>query len=116
MNEDGKARRKVFNAEEYRALIEEIRDAKSIREKSRRQYYLLQQYELMQIGEKVRIIRKRKEEDSKIVPYISLEESFSILLRIHRNLGHKARQLMEKASERNEYANLTVEFCTISEK
>ena len=65
-------------------------------------------YDLIQIGNKTRIIKKRNQDS--YVTLVPVEDTFAILDRVHKSIGHKGRDLMLKTSEMKEYSNVTVEM------
>lgn len=108
-----KSRRNYFTQEQYSDFIDDIRQAKSnipknLNDKERRRlYHLKDTYDIMQLGNKTRIIKRVKDSYITLVP---VEDTFAILDRIHKSLGHKGRDLMLNSSEMSEYANVSVEM------
>ncbi|XP_071056489.1 SCAN domain-containing protein 3-like [Onthophagus taurus] len=62
--------------------------------KSRREYYLLQMYDLMKVGDQQHVIKKVKEKNDPLIYIIPEEELFERLLDIHISCGHGSRDKM----------------------
>lgn len=62
--------------------------------KSRREYYLLQMYDVMKVGDQQHVIKKVKEKNDPLIYVIPEEELFERLLDIHISCGHGSRDKM----------------------
>jgi transposase InsO family protein len=107
-SKSAKKQLKVISDAEYLKTIERLKAAKAkVGKKENAEYYLLQTYEILRVGETVELIAKRLTDDAPVLKYVSYENSFEALERIHGEVGHRGRDIMLEACK-TKYANLTV--------
>jgi exopolyphosphatase/pppGpp-phosphohydrolase len=110
--------RQSWNKFEYDTLIHEISQAINNKNRTDRQRYLLRTYELLTIGETTKIIKSTKikknkksensqKEKKRVIYFICIEEVFDVLHLLHKQCGHKGRDIMNK-SVKKQYANITL--------
>ena len=93
--------------EQYFKMIEDIREAAlTTSSKSRRDYYLLANYEILKCGDIEKLIKKRHDQENDILYYVSIEETYDVIKRAHLATGHGGRDRMLKEL-RKKYANIT---------
>ena len=107
----------LITQEEYFNLVEELKVAASRdKSKTRRQYYILQRYEVLQCGDVEKLIKKRNEAngEEQTVYYAHIDELYDIVKRAHTSTGHGGRdknKMMKTLSSK--YPNITREVCLI---
>ena len=92
--------RKTFDKEKMSKLLIDVEEAYESSKKDAKQYYLKQQYEVIKFGDTKKVISKRKDVSDDILYYVPICEAFEGLRRIHRNIGHKGRDLMLKECQK----------------
>jgi len=93
--------------EQYFKIIQEVKTAaESITSKSRRDYYLLNKYEVLQCGDIEKLIKKRRRPEDDILYYVSIEDTYNIIKWAHFATGHGGRDRMLKEIGKK-YANTT---------
>jgi len=75
-----------------------------------RRHTLIKNYEVLEIMNIKKIIKKRKEENSPIQFLVKYEDIFECLYQAHSNIGHKGRDLMSK--ECSKFINVTINHIT----
>lgn len=92
--------------EEYYKTIEYVRKASEMKNtKSRHEYYLLTKFEILQCGDVEKLIKKRETDNDTPVYYVTIEDTFDIIKRIHISTGHGGRDRMIKELQ-VKYANI----------
>lgn len=101
----------LLTKEEYFSLIEELKVAASqTTTKTRRQYYILKRYEVLQCGDVEKLIKKRRGtngEEQTTVYFAHIDEMYDIVKRAHTSTGHGGRDKMMK--NLSKYDNITRE-------
>jgi hypothetical protein len=101
---------RYYDIEEYNKLLKEIEEATQQKTaKTSHQYHLLKTYEVYVIGDTKKIISKRQPDDASIRYLLPYEDIFDALLKIHKEVGHKARDIMQAACSKR-YINLTIDL------
>ncbi|CAF0762947.1 unnamed protein product [Brachionus calyciflorus] len=78
-------------AQEYQQLIQEIEDAKDKKTtKSRMEYNLIRNYDVLTIGETKKIIKKKTNNDGEPIYLVPYQKLFDTLHKIHYDVEHKA--------------------------
>ena len=83
---------RLLTKEEYFNLIEELKVAASRdKSKTRRQYYILKRYEVLQCGDVEKLIKKRNEVngEEQTVYFAHIDELYDIVKRAHTSTGHE---------------------------
>ena len=80
--------------------------AKCITSKSRRDYYLLNKYEVLQCGDIEKLIKKRRRPQDDILYYVSIDDTYDIIKWAHLATGHGGRDRMLKEIGKK-YAHIT---------
>jgi len=65
-------------------------------------------YEIMQCGDVEKLIKRRQDPDESPVYYVSIEDTFELIKRVHLATGHGGRDRMTKEINKK-YANITRE-------
>ena len=105
----------LLTKEEYFNLIEELKVAASRdKSKTRRQYYILMRYEILQCGDIEKLIKKRNEGygEEQTVYFAHIDELYDIVKRAHTSTGHGGRDKMIKTLS-SKYSNITREVFPI---
>ncbi|KAL4085073.1 hypothetical protein QTP88_027911 [Uroleucon formosanum] len=79
--------KKPYTAEKIESIIGKIHDAK-LTAKKRRDYYILQKYEVLTVAEKKYLIHKGKEDKADIMYIVSYKDLFEKLSAYHTRTGH----------------------------
>jgi len=105
----GKSKKFLLSRIEYEKIIQELKEASSITtKKTRRQYSLMEKYEILECGDVEKLIRKRVSKESAPVYFVAIEDTHQVLNRAHLATGHGGRDRMHKyLSEK--YANVQLE-------
>ena len=77
--------------------------------KTQKEYYLLNKYEILVVGETKKIIQKRKNPDDPIRFLVPYEQIFDTMYRIHIQVGRKCRDIMLDECNKS---NITVDMIT----
>lgn len=112
LNPDKKKRKTYtfIKAEEYNALLLTIEQAKNKSgTKTKSEYNILRDYDVIVIGDTKKIIKKRENENDNIRFLVPYEHLFDTIYRIHEQVGHKSRDVMLPVCKKN-HINLTVEM------
>ena len=98
----------------YEKTIDELKCASLLvgKKKTRRQYQLLQKYEILECGDVEKLIRKRESPLSSPVYFVHIEETYGVISRAHIATGHGGRDRMHKHLS-PKYANIHIEFLEI---
>ncbi|XP_008178550.1 KRAB-A domain-containing protein 2-like [Acyrthosiphon pisum] len=80
--------KKPYTSEKIESIIMEINDAKSTGAKKRRDYYILQKYDVLTVAEKKYLIHKKKEDKEDIMYIVAYEDLFEKLSTYHIRTGH----------------------------
>ena len=105
-----KKTRTVTNLVEYQELIitiEEAMNKKTI--ESQKEYYLLNKYEILSVGDTKKIVQKRKDPNQSIRFLVPYEQIFDTIFRTHQQVGHKSRDIMFDECSKN-HLNITIEM------
>ena len=97
----------LWTKTEYFSLLEELKEACSVKSKSPRQYYILGRYEILQCGDVEKLICKRSASDQEPIYFKHIDGMFDIIKRGHILTGHGGRDKMMKGLKK--YANVTCE-------
>ncbi|CAF0787738.1 unnamed protein product [Brachionus calyciflorus] len=96
--------------DEYNELLRTIEQAKAkTGTKSKSEYNILRNYDVVLIGETKKVIKKRESENDNIRFLVPNEHLVDTIYRIHEQVGHKSRDVMLPACKKN-HINLTVEM------
>ena len=97
-----------LRANQYEELIADI-ELGSIpnTKKSCRLNYIAKKYEVLEITGIKTIIRRRTEKDTSIKQLIKYEDLFDTILRCHKAVGHKGRDLMNHECSKK-HLNITI--------
>ncbi|KAL1492015.1 hypothetical protein ABEB36_012520 [Hypothenemus hampei] len=99
-----KEARKPWTHEEMKKISNEIIEAKlTVGSKTNRQYHLLSLYDIIDIKEKLMIIKKRLADDKNAVYITPYEDLFEVLYPIHISAGHGGRDKMMFALKTKHY-------------
>ena len=82
--------------EQYKKLINDINNAKTVEKKNRIHYYLLQKYDVLTCGDVQKVIRKQTSANETPKYFVPLENMFDIIKRAHTATGHGGRDQMCK--------------------
>ena len=108
-----KSQKYLIPKKKYLQMIKDIRtQSETKKTKSRRDYYLLSKYELLQCGDIEKLIKKRQTPDETPVYYVSIEDTFDIVRKTHVATGHGGRDKMIKELQ-VKYANIQRETLEI---
>ena len=83
--------KRVLIPKEYGKSIREPLEAVSVSKKTSHQYYLLKKYEVLQCGDSDRLIGRREHTDEAPLYFVSVEETFDVVKRVHIATGHETR-------------------------
>ena len=108
---EGDGMRKTFDKEKINKLIGDVEEAYGSSKRNSKQYYLKQKYEVIKFGDTKKVISKRNDVSDDILYYVPICEAFDALWRIHKNIGHKGRDLMLKECQKL-YANVGIKMKT----
>ena len=105
----GKSKKFLLSRIDYEKIIQELKEASSITtKKTRRQYSLMEKYEVLECGDVEKLIRKRASKELAPVYFVAIEDTHQVLNRAHLATGHGGRDRMHKyLSEK--YANVQLE-------
>ena len=111
-NKKRKKTRAVTKLDEYEEMIKMIEDA-LVKNKGRTQkeYYLINKYQILVVGDTKKIILKRESVDEAIRFLVPYEHLFETIYKIHIQVGHKCRDIMIQTCNKN-HLNITVEMIT----
>ena len=101
-------KRVLIPKEDYCKTISELKEASSCSKKTSHQYYLLKMYEILKCGDVEKLIRKRQDQDETPVYFVTIEETFDVIKRVHLLTGHGGRDKIVKEVNKK-YANVTQE-------
>jgi hypothetical protein len=92
----------------YSSLLNEVKEAKSVKGKQTVHYRRLKRYDILNIGGEEKIKVSLFAEKTEILCYVTFDELFNVLHEVHIAVGHGGRKRMIK--EPNcKYKNVTVE-------
>ena len=95
---------------EYQEFIEAIEKAyANPHKKSSQEYHLIKNYEILNIADTKKIIKKRTTEEPSIRYLVPKEDIFDAILACHQNIGHKGRDLMMEECSK-QHLNLTANY------
>ena len=87
-------KRVLIPKDEYSKLISEVFQAASASKKTPRHYYLIKKYEILQCGDRQRLIRRRENTAQAPLYFVSIEETYDHVQRAHIATGHGGRDKM----------------------
>ena len=106
---DVKIENSFLNGEKYELLIQEISQLKrGDPKKESKDYQLLKQYDVVQIGNTVKLIYPVAEGSSSIKYYVQKEDIFDVIHDAHVAIGHGGRNRMIKETQ-TKCRNITAE-------
>lgn len=94
--------------EKYTSLINEVKEAKCVKEKQTVHYRRLKRYDILNIGGEDKLIAPISAEKAEILYYVTIDEVFNVIHDAHITVGHGGRTRMIKELNRK-YKNVTVE-------
>ncbi|RNA35075.1 KRAB-A domain-containing 2-like [Brachionus plicatilis] len=107
-----KKTRTVTTLADYQAMIDSIEQALAkTKGRMNREYYIINKYEILKVGDKKKIILKRQQIDKTIRFLVPYEQIFETIYRIHVQIGHKCRDLMLQVCNKN-HLYITTEMIT----
>ena len=108
MEKCGNSKKFLLSRIEYEKIIQELKEASSTTtKKTRRQYFLMEKYEILECGGEEKLIRKRVSKESDPVYFVAIEDTYQVLNRAHLATGHGGRDRMHKYLS-GKYANVTL--------
>ena len=75
-------------------MMDDLKEACSVKLKTSRQYYILGRYELLQCDVVEKLIRKRHNLAEDPVYFVNMDEMYAIIKRVHISSGHGGRDKM----------------------
>jgi hypothetical protein len=90
----------------YNSIIKDVSSSKSSASKKPRDYWLLQHYDVLFVGNNEKLIVPLKDNHSDVSYYVFDEELFDILQSVHTSIGHGGRDRMLKECN-HKYKNIT---------
>ena len=105
-NRESNMKSLLWTKTEYISLLEEVKEACSVKGKFPRQYYILGRYEILQCGDVDNLIRTRGASEQEPI-YFTHIDMFDVIKRDHVSTGHSGRDKMMKVLKK--YANVTRE-------
>ena len=107
--EDKKSNNSFFNREKYELLIQEISQLKrGDRKKEPKDYQLSKRYDVVQIGNTVKLIYPVAEGSSSIKYYVQKEDILDVIHDAHLAIGYIGRNRIIKETQ-TKYKNITAE-------
>lgn len=97
-----------ITAERYTSLLNEVKEAKSVKVKQTVHYRRLKRYDILKIGGEEKLISPVSAEKEEILYYVCFEDLFNVTHDAHIAVGHGGRTRMIKELSRK-YKNVTVE-------
>ena len=88
-------------------MMDELKEACSVKLKTSRQYYILGRYEILQCGDVEKLIRKHDNLAEDPVYFVNMDEMYDIIKHAHISSGHGGRDKMIQCLSR--YADITRE-------
>ena len=88
-------------------MMDELKEACSVKLKTSRQYYILGRYKILQCGDVEKLIRKRDNLAEDPVYFVNMDEMYDIIKRAHISSGHGGCDKMIQCLSR--YADITRE-------
>lgn len=83
-----------LSLEKYDLICNQVKDAKQQAKKTALSYRRLAKYDLVNVGNDIKLIVPLQEGKEKFVYYVKNEELFDILYEAHINIGHGGRTRM----------------------
>ena len=98
--ENKKSNDSILNREKYKLLIQAIQQLKrGDRKKEPKDYQLLKWYDVVQIGNTVKLIYPVVDGSSSIKCYVEKEDIFDVIHDAHLAIGHGGRNQMIKETQ-----------------
>ena len=98
-----------FSTKRYQEIITELKIAKvKTSQRSHAEFNLMRRFQLVTIGERDFLIRKDKDDPSKIRYYVADENIYEKINSIHLQKGHAGRDKLTK-HVKDDYYNITIE-------
>ncbi|KAK3878430.1 hypothetical protein Pcinc_017014 [Petrolisthes cinctipes] len=92
---------------QYYDIIDSIKSAAAgINKKSRNDYYLMSRYDVLLCGNVWKLIKKRSSPDETPLYFVTIEDTFDVIKRVHVSTGHGGGDRMLKDLQKK-YANVT---------
>ena len=104
----------ILLPEEKAAIIDELRKAEILKtSKTRHQYRLLNRYKLIQNGEEEQLVERKKDIEETTEPrkVLSIDESYEVLVEIHKQTMHGGINMMLQLVKKS-YSNITQSLVT----
>jgi len=97
-----------LTSERYNSLLNEVKEAKSVKGKQTVHYRRLKRYDILNIGGEEKLTVPLSAEKTEILYYVNFDELFNVIHEAHIAVGHGGRTRMIKELNRK-YKNVTVE-------
>jgi len=97
-----------LTSERYNSLLNEVKEAKSVKEKQTAHCRLLKRYDILNIGGEEKLTVPLSAEKTEILYYVTFDELFNMAHEAHIAVGHGGRTRMIKDLNLK-YKNVTVE-------
>ena len=97
-----------LTSERYNYLLNEVKEAKSVKGKQTVHYRRLKRYDILNIGGEEKLTVPLSAEKTEILYYVNFHELFNVIHETHIAVGHGGRNRMIKEMNRK-YKNVTVE-------
>jgi hypothetical protein len=97
-----------LTSERYNSLLNEVKEAKSVKGKQTVHYRRLKRYDILNIGGEEKLTVTLSAEKTEILYYVTFDKLLSVIHEAHVAVGHGGRTLMIKELNRK-YKNVTVE-------
>jgi hypothetical protein len=97
-----------LTSERNSSLLNEVKEAKSIKGKQTVHYRRLERYDILSIGGEEKLTVPLSAERTEILYYVTFDELFNVIHEAHIAVGHGGRTRMIKELNRK-YKNVTVE-------
>lgn len=97
-----------LTSERYTSLLNEVKEAKSVKVKQTVYYRRLKRYDILKIGGEEKLISPVSADKEEILYYVCFDELFDVTHDAHIAVGHGGRTRMIKELARK-YKNVTVE-------
>lgn len=101
-----------LSLEKYDLICNQVKDAKQQAKKTALSYRRLAKYDLVNVGNDIKLIVPLQEGKEKFVYYVKNEELFDILYEAHINIGHGGRTRMLNFLN-DKYKNITQEVVSL---